>query len=51
MSKEYARRLYLAGRAHGMGANRLWARALEEGEKSRRKILPVLRSTVPSRCQ
>jgi hypothetical protein len=31
MSKDYAHKLYLAGRSHGMGANRLWARALEEG--------------------
>lgn len=31
MSKDYAHKLYLAGRAHGLGANRLWARALEEG--------------------
>lgn len=31
MSKDYARNLYISGRSHGMGANRLWARALEEG--------------------
>ncbi len=33
MSQDYAYRLYLAGRSHGMGANRLWARALEEGQE------------------
>jgi len=31
MSIDYARNLYISGRSHGMGANRLWARALEEG--------------------
>jgi hypothetical protein len=34
MSIECARKLYTLGRSHGMGANRLWARALEEGEQT-----------------
>lgn len=31
MSQDYAYNLYTSGRSHGMGANRLWAKALEEG--------------------
>jgi hypothetical protein len=31
VSKDVAQRLHVLGRSHGMGANRLWARAHEEG--------------------
>ena len=34
MSIDYARKLHTLGRSHGMGASRLWARALEDADEA-----------------